>query len=87
MPDARDDRPAQDRSASRRLDIKLDPVFILPALLAARAVRQAPNVDGGAAVRSRKRRSIVMDAVIALAIALMLICAWKVIALALALNP
>jgi hypothetical protein len=46
VPAARCGRPANPRSAPRRLDLKPDPIHLVPAVLAERPVCQARNADG-----------------------------------------
>jgi hypothetical protein len=60
-------RPADARSAPGRGDFKLDPVSVVPAMLAQRPIRAARNVDGGTRVRFEinQRRTLGLVAIAA----------------------
>ena len=80
LPDVQLGRFADPRSASGRVDLEPDSVAVVPAVLTARTVRQVGYADGREARMRRKRRALIRDAVFAVALALILFGAWKLIA-------
>jgi len=84
--DGRFGRTTQARSSPRRIDIKPDPVAVVQTLLAESALCEVGDADGRATLMRRRRRVLIRDVVLAIVIALVLFGAWKLIALAFALE-